>query len=525
MDIHSIKYEIDNAPHGRKGAIVKLHCKLLGISKYELYRKIKMVYGASKKIEGKPKIENRLIDMVARLKVQGMNFGENERELSTEECIEIMKNSNVPGAKDLKVPTVNRRLRERGLRTRDKIVRVEAKRPNQTHQLDFSRSKYFQIYKYDTKKADYILKVSGKKLTYKENENNLRTWLVGIIDTYSRIPLAMAFAATGESAAIGMEFLNFAYNRPEDDHPLRYIPETLKTDNGAFIKNKSVQNMLKALDIKSELVIPYKHRGIQKIESLWKLIWQRYELPLAVQLEAGAEIYLSEYNELLHEKMIEFAEMQHPMRSGTKLHVYKAGLVRYQPREIKVDVNEAAFRVIERKVDQTCQVQVNNVKYEVPLFAIDKRIRIYSNGSGEMIGELIDEYHKPFKLDKTDGYVYEGDFTHRAPATYREQLEKQIEMNEARDKTEKEDNKIKYMQPSAIEQKPDTVFSKPIVDFSNWYEAKVYLGSLLRAENMLIEHHLEFIDSVFEELGDHVLNKQSLIEIVDYLKNQKAVNH
>lgn len=529
-DIHAIKVAIDNAPHGFKGAVVKRYCYLYGIGRCELFRKIRKEYGPRRKIEGKHIIDKELIDLVGKLKVNGEMIGEKDRELSSDECINILKDSGVPGADALTISTVNRRLRKDGFRNKDKIVSVEAVRPNQTHQMDFSRSKYFQVYKYDYAKGDYILKVSGKSLSYKESDTKLRTWLVGITDTYSRVSLVMAFAATGESEAIGLEFLKFAYNRPEDEHPLKYIPETLKTDNGAFIKSKATGNALKALEIKSEKVIPYKKRGIQKREAAWKMVWRRFELPLAIQLKTGTEIYLQDYNELLHSKMIDLLEWEHPVRSGTRGHVYKSALKKYPPREIDVDLRDVALRVIYRTVNQFCHVSIKKQKYSVPLFALDKQIRIYGIGSGRFRGELIEEYHEPFELVATKGFVEEGDFEHRAPATYKQQLENQIIRSEKTRKEEirnkkKEPSKINYMPAESKVQKPDTPFHREKTSqFTTWPNAKEYIGRHLRTEGLDIYDYVDQLDAIFYDRGDDLLNKESLDTIINYYKKDKAAN-
>ena len=82
--------------------------------------------------------------------------------------------------------------------------------------------------------------------------------------------------------------------------------------------------------------------------------------------------------------------------------------------------------IIERKVDQVCRVAIMGRFYEAPLFAIGERIRIYSNGAGEFMGELIDELRKPFKLKPTDIYLKKGNFYQNEPITFREQIEKQF---------------------------------------------------------------------------------------------------
>jgi len=222
LDLHALREEMDRAGHGQKRAVILRYAKALGVSPDTIYRAMRREFGKRKTKTSHPRrIPDELIDMVADIKLKGMKMGLKERELSTENCIQMLIEQGVEGAEHLTPSTVNRRLVERGFRIRDPKVRVEAKYANQEHQIDFSRSKYFQVTRYDPQRNDYLMRVSGKELHYKKNDRRLRTWLVQLKDSYSRVRILQAYAATGESALMGLEFLNFCYNRPEDDNPLR----------------------------------------------------------------------------------------------------------------------------------------------------------------------------------------------------------------------------------------------------------------------------------------------------------------
>jgi hypothetical protein len=510
FDYALIYEELAGAKKGERGTILKKYEKMLKVNKAKIYREIRKLYGPQKEVTRKSRIQKKLIDEVAKVKIKSTKMGLGERELSTEQCVKYLNEQG--NSVDVKtISSINRHLVKYGFRNKAPIVRVEAAYSNQQHQLDFSRSKYFQIAKIDND-GDFILKVAGKILTYKENEHRLRTWLVSITDAFSRISLAQAVAATGESAIVGIDFLNFAYNRPEDAHPLKYIPEILKTDNGSFAKTKAVKTMLNALGIKVELSRPYEKHGIQKQESAFKNIWRNFELPLTLRIGEGNLISLSEYNEELHHFMNEMLQKKHPTREGTRLHNYRCSLTAHQPREIAVDLKEVAFVVIERKVRQDLTISINNDKFECPAFALDKRIRIYRNLSGEYMGELIDEFRKPFILEPTKGYVELGNFEHRHAPTYRQRLEKEI-------KQEKKEEKIKY-----IEREPKKIMAKTPFNknkehiFGSKYAAKVYIGQQLGRGKTYADYAYIFDDLLDDEEG----MKKSNIDAVLYEISKQA---
>lgn len=499
----AIESELSAASFKEKTRLLEQYSEQFGISRATLYRRLQKYRGKMKEVKRDKKIDQDLIDEIAKLKMKGFN-GIADRELATDICIDILKRQNKEGAESLSVSTVNRRLRESGFRQKEKIVRVEASYANEQHQLDFSRSKYFQLWKYDEASNDYLLKATSKNLTYKEDDKKLRTWLVGITDAYSRVSLAQAVAASGESVLIGIGFLNFAYAREDDQHPLKYIPDILKTDNGSFIKSVSVKDLLRRLEIKSELSEEYKKRGIQKREAAWRLLWQRFELRNYIMIGEGKTITLADYNGLLHEFMVECLDMKHPTKNETRGHVYRTSIAQHPPRKINVDLKEIIAVPQIRTVSDDCCISLNNQKYEVsnPKL-IDKRIRVYKNLHGDVIGELVDEYSKPFELKAVEGFVRLGDFAHRDKSSYKNKIEKEVKAE-----------KINYLPPREKVFTPENKF-RTDESFENELEAKLYVANQLGS--------YEPYADVFNTLFVDTLYKKDIDEVINYVKN-KAIN-
>ncbi len=527
INYEAINMELSAAPKGEKKKVLERYSTALGISTDTIYRELRKNFGKKKQIKREPKISQQLVDYIGKIKIYGME-GISEREISTELALEIAFSKGMIEAENVSISTINRRLHESGFRDREPIKRIESRYANQTHQLDFSRSKYFQLKSFDKIKNDYLLTATTKHSAYKENESSYRTWIVGITDTFSRVSIAQAYAATGESSLMGIEFCNFAYNRIEDEHPLCYLPEKMKTDNGAFIKDKSVKAMFESLEIPTEKVNPYKKRGIQKREAAWRFLWQRVELPLYIKMKEGSSIYLSEFNELIHEEMIRACEYKHPWRNETRGHVYKSSLTAHQPRIIDFDLREVAFKVFHRTVNDALIVSLPGQKYEAPQYAQNKRIRVYKNRLGEVVGELVDEIKKPFILKATEGYVFEGDYHREFEQTYRQKLESEMKEESKEKRAESREHastgsaSINYIPPRTKKVVPKTKFTEALPDanysFPDAYSARVYIGKQLGRER----DYLEYAD-VFEPLLQKDLSKESIDEVLSYINNQAAI--
>lgn len=498
IDATTIKYELDEAGYGNKEGIYEHYCSIYGCSKATLQRAIRNHFGRQKKVD-RPKVHSsELIDRIADLKMQGMLLTKGasvQRELSTDNCIQILIDEGVPGADKLTRTTVNRRLNERGFRIKQARTRIEVPYANFEWQMDFSRSKYFQMQKWDKRANDYLLKVSGRELHYKMDDKRLRTWIVQIKESYSRIRQIYAYASAGESVYIGLDALHRIFNRADDDdHPLRHAPENLKTDNGAFIKRAETKTALAALGIAPQKSTPGNKESQGKVESGFKSMWQQFELPIAVKLGDGATIHLRDYAALLHEYCLNELEREHPYIIGqTRGEAYARSIQQHPQTVIEADLMEHAFRVETRKVDQSRLFNYGGVQYQAADHAAGKTIRVYKNLNGDVLGEVVDTFDKPFHcIPPADGYKYParqaGDFEHRPKATYRQSMETQVTAREKEAKKERahktyqRDNEVFFPAKEKVKTPESPFTPQPAAaDFSNITQAKIYIATRLRA--------------------------------------------
>lgn len=512
IDIATVKYELDNIPKGGKKKRATEIAANIGISVATLYREIEKKYGRKKTVKREKKIDNSLIHQVAVEKERMRMTGRKEREIATDLVIQNMIDNKVEGAEELNPSTVNRRLKEMGYRDKSAIVRVEASYANQQHQIDFSRSEYFQVQGFSG--GDYILKHTRNTTSYKENEYKLRTWLVGIIDAYSRVGIIQAYCASGESVHLGIDFLNFAYNRPEDNNPFHYLPDRLKMDNGSFGKAKDVLTFLQKLDIKPEYSTPNEKRGIQKMESMWKHLWKRFELPL-VQKLGNSTITLADYNALLHEFMTSLLSKPHPVKSNNRGHVYLTSIAQREQRVITEDLKKYLFRVETRIVANDRTISLGGDKYIVPdNIPIGEQLRIYKNLDNNIVGEILNnpKGQKPFVLPPTDGFKVLDDYSHRPHNTYREDVKTEA-------KKHVKEEKVMFMPVREKKFQPETVYNQTALQdnyiFPSAYEAQLYIGK------QIIGGSYDDVADIFDNVLKEDLSKKGIDFILQELKNQK----
>lgn len=533
IDVHPIREEMEQAGHGLKKAVVRRHAERLGVSENTVYRALAREFGKSKTVE-RPKIyPQELVDRAAAIKLEGMRRGLSERELATELVIDRMIEEGFPGAEALRIldePTgeiryrdkmLNARLAEAGFRIRDPRVRVRARLANRLWQIDFSRSKYFQLYQMNHDNGRHVLKASGRELHYKQEDRSFRTWLAQVKDDFSSLRLARAYAATGESGPLGLEFLNFCWLRPEDDHPMRFLPDILKSDQGAFAKSKPVKNAMRALEIEMRLSKPYNKESQGKVESGWRVIWRRFELPLSLRLGDGATICIDDYNVLMHEFLAAEQSLSHPspVLKGQRGALYRESLLSRQNnakhplRKTDRDILELACKIERRKVsDQTLMVQYPGGPYEAPVYAMNKWIWVYRNYRGEVIGELMEGSRGPFPLRAFRERDLD-DFRNRPHQTYRQKIEQ-----EAAPVEPYREGKRVFMPAVAETVTPDSPFAAaPDTGdaFGSVYKAKIYIGGQIR--QMTGESYAEYAD-VFDQVLEESLSRAHIDAFLDQMR-------
>lgn len=516
IDLDALQREIDNCAHGSKTQVVRRYANSLGVSTRTVWRELHKHRGTEKRIERAKKIEDDLIDMVAAIKVRTANLSygkQQRRELSTARCIKRLQEQGVPGAEQLTVSTVNRRLHDSGFWDPQPRQLVECTYANEEHQIDFSRSKYFQIWKYDETREDFLLKVSGKELFYKQDDRKMRTWICQIKDSYSRVRVARAHAATSEDGFIGLDTMNWLLNRNEDEHPLCFLPDNMKSDQGSFFKRREVKAALEAFEVNFDKSKHGNSESQGKVESGFRSLWWEFELDLADRLGEGSTLYLSEYNSLIHEWLAaEDAQKQHPRQNDTREAVYRKSLLKVPPRSVDVDILRVACRVEPRTVPPTLEIKYDNKIYHAPSYCSGKKIRVYQNMNGDLMGELISEYRKPFEM-KPYRFAKRGDFSHRPRQTYRQQIEQDVGTQKRR-----EDNRL-FMKPKPQPVQPQSPFT-PDPDseqFESTYAAKVYIGKRLQS------HGLTYADlaDVFDPLIQEDLSKSSVDAVLEEVKRMR----
>lgn len=393
-----------NGEAGRSAFVATL-AERLQVSPATVRRHFNEIGGLQREVERTPQTNMDLIHELAKVLglADTLQLKGSRRRLATKDGIDIMVQEGVEGAEQLTESTANHWLERLGYRDADPKQRYEADYACQQMQLDFSRSKYFQI-KTRLDDGDWLLVTSAKELHYKHDSYKLRTWLVQILDEHSRLRLVRAFAATAESALLGITFLDWALRRPEDDHMLRHLPERLKLDNGAFYKARESQDLMDTLGIEPIPIAPGNSDSTGKIERSWRTTWTSFELKLAVQLlrqQGGtkAQIRLSQYNAALMQFLVAEHAKPHPTRRGvTRGAAYQQSLLQHPPRSVDVDLLTLACQTWERKADTAGVISIDNVRFQVHRDAYNKWVRVYRNRENEFVAEIIGSFRKPFKL-------------------------------------------------------------------------------------------------------------------------------
>lgn len=423
VDLHRIHQTLQALDHGEKSAYAQSIAERLDISKSTLYRAMKDRFGKKKESPKTAEVPEDLIRTIAEIKetyADKITLKNSSRTLSTEAARDIATSEGHDAADDWSISALNDGLNRLGYNIPDPRQRVEADYALQQVQIDFSRSKHFQV----TERADddWICEVSAKELHYKSGGVKLRTWVVQMRDEYSRLRLIRYYPATSESGILGVDFLRWAFNRPEDNHPIRHLPERIKTDQGAFAKSTEGKTAMDALGITPILASPESSASQGKVERGFRSLWEGFEAKMATSLVRkygeGCTIRLSTLREAVHAWTVQEQQKEHPFfRDEKRGDMYRQSLremahVRDDwPRRVDHDVLDLATRTWTRTVDKTRLLYVENVPFEAPAYATGHRVRVHRTANGDWYATLIDGYHKgetfelkPYDVKKLDDW-------------------------------------------------------------------------------------------------------------------------
>lgn len=428
---------LDAAPN--KGKVMRDAEKQFGCSESTLYKRMRQIRGKTKEAPGRPReIDRDLVRAVIRLKERGKAMGpaDADRELSTPDALKILERNGWAGATDHSPSRINAIARkELGYRDKRRVRRFEADHAAQLYQMDFSRLEYFQLFDYDDERDDYLLKVTSRSTAYKDPSGAFRAWVIGLIDDKSRVALGRVFAATGESPELGLEFLRWVFSREPDEHPLRYAPDALQADAGAF-DAAATERALDAANIDFQ---SGKGKGSQgKVERNFRTLWQRWELPLALECGQGHVMTLRELNARLHEYCVRLAREPHPRyRRHTREEVYTSTLPGHA-RTLDADLVSLGFNVETRTVKRDGTVPIDNVHYMTPTTTADgvriepgDKVRVMKSLDGQYRARLVEKAHdQTFMLEADAAPNRLGDYSGHEGPTMQERLRKQVDLRQ-----------------------------------------------------------------------------------------------
>ncbi len=445
--LRAIERTRTETPHTQRTAYIIAEATRLGVSKDTLYRHLRKLRKGAVKASPQPvQYDREIVEEVMRRKVEGMRFGTAEREIPTHILRAELIAEGVPPDQVPSVSTINRVLDEELLlREGRTYTRIEATVANEQAQLDHSRSKHFQLKSYDAGRDDWLLVVRAEELAYKVDNLKLRTWYTSYVDRFSRLWIARVVPASGESVTVGLEHLDYVWNREPDAHPVSYLPHALQTDRGALARSQPYQRALDALQIEPVRAQSKEAQGM--VENRFRQMWAGFELPLARRLGKGSTIHLSDLNALLMEHAVaEGRERPHPVLSHlSREDAYLQSIRAYPPREVDASVLRVACRVETRKVDPYGTVSLFGQRYAVPQYVnhdgrriptIGQTVRVWAAESGEVVGEMVERYSKPFRLEPWSPNAL-GDYSRRTTRTTRERVEAELDRERQQQKADR----------------------------------------------------------------------------------------
>jgi hypothetical protein len=394
----SVIRRIDAAGHGNKRKTVELLAAEYGVSTATLYRAIEPAL-KTKKIDRGNTIPQEWINLVAAEKARSYTAGVTGRMLPTADCIEILERTGAIPKGVLTVPTVDRRLRDMGFHKQRTYQRHEDPYVNYKWQLDWSRSEYFDLYKQE--KGVWLVRVDGRrdKITNKNKPSDglWRLWVSSALETYSRAQILRYHAVTGENMDMFREQLQFAWQREDQRHPMRHLPEVFSMDQGAIGKNAMVMQRLQDdLSIRVILTRPKANRianeqGHGKVERAFSVLWN-WELKIMTILQRqGREVItLNELNDMVYEYCLERLQDKHPVLDMNRAQVYELGIRQRPQRHCATDISLLFYRTETRNADATGIISVYGSQYVVPEAYAGSTIRVFINPNGALVGQSLD---------------------------------------------------------------------------------------------------------------------------------------
>ncbi|MEP5945033.1 MAG: hypothetical protein ABJ356_10760 [Balneola sp.] len=542
--------------HGEKGAFFAWLENEFGIKKSKFHRVRRDKEG---KLKNTPRERDQrkreIVKLVMEMKERGKQRSDKAREMATERCLNRLVRKGIMEPDEISASHADYIARtEFGYREETPRVRWECDYALQEVQTDGSTSKFFRPYKHVITEngPDVLLRASGRPLSYRKDDPKEKVILWQFQDKYSRLRTVRAFPGKAESTAIMAAHMKFWLNREEDEHPMYHLPWELAHDNASMFKTEDYKTLAKALDFTYRESTPYEKTGIGSVENRWKTIWQ-WELEWS---EDYPELYLSQYNMMLHEAMAAEQAQDHPYLTGTKGEIYQRSLLAQQPRPrvLEEDIFTLMQSTYIRKVNAELTVSTPETgKLKVPQYwygieLIGQEVKVSMNWRGEYRAELVNvpdyavnEARDPFEVVPFE-HRSKGDYSGSPKKTYQQQLKESIKsgdslydaimagdvaLNDEGEPFDLETGEIieapkpVTLQPQKEVHSPDSVFvdsekEPEATHFESTYQARVWIGQQLKSVNLTYDHVSSHFDNRLVDFYE--LDRKRIKDAVELLK-------
>ena len=372
--IKELRERIEGASRGERARLVAEVAQGLQMSAQALYRAMQ----ERPPQPGKSGISEEMVLAIWGFKERSAAHGQ---AISTEAAYEkAVVAGKAPAG--LSVSSLNRRARQLKLnRQIDPAIRMEASRPNEVHQVDFSGSRYFRPI-YRDGRWYLVVRHGADRSRKKEPLERNRAWCGSLKDDYSRCFYMQYFVAPGGEAVLdALRFLSEAWKYKGPGFPLHGLPEQLYCDQGSFRKSKVFQVLIERLEIGLPGRAPYNKRAGGKIENTFKQLKGRFE---ALFLdEIGAVYPLEEINQRLLRFCFQDNERLHPFyRDKPRWERWLeigAGV-----RQMPDDIWRYTFVNEQRVVDKNMLIWVGGAPYKAPPDSYKQKIEVWYSLAGEM---------------------------------------------------------------------------------------------------------------------------------------------
>lgn len=514
INFDRIADELETVPHGKKTEYKKAVANRYKITIDLLHRRLRKLRGRSKTVVKKSdprKLE--ICTMIVEMKERGKMRSEKEHEMSTATCIRRLVKKGLVTENEISPSHANRIIRQE-LAYREPIARtkIETVCALQEVQIDFSHSKYFKVSHFCKDRGEWIMKASGRALSYKQNPLKFKPILAGLIDHYSRMRLVRAYPGCSESTMIGMSMLQFWLCRDDDEHIMRHLPFTLAHDGGAPWKSSEFKSVVKALELNTRMIPPYEKTSLGMVERYWQQVW-KYELEWS---EDYPELTLTEYNNLLHSACIHEGSLPHPNMGESRVAAYQKSILRTQPAVLDVDLVEFATRTFIRRV-KDLRISIESEEFKIPQYVGNtwtngKQVRAYRNMQGDWLAELVDEFSKPFRIEPAQATIY-GSYSANQE-TFAKKVVKKIDsgMSMYLNVNKQQDGSLVDMETGEIIDEPKRLMpAKKVASvdspfgtgkeefFSSRYEARSYIGAKLEAWSLTYKDVQNLFNPLIED--------------------------